>query len=98
MSEFLLAAAGLVLLTVAVGLVRVLRGPDDVDRSLAVQLLGTGGIAVLLLVAAAAGAGGAEDVALGLALLAAFGSVAYVNGLAAERDEAADESSKAADR
>ena len=81
MSEFLLATAGFVLLTVAVGLWRVLRGPDDVDRTLATQLLGTGGIAVFLLVAAGTGAGGAEDVALGLALLAAFASVAFVNGL-----------------
>lgn len=81
MSEFLLTTAGFVLLTVAVGLWRVLRGPDDVDRTLATQLLGTGGIAVLLLVAAGTGAGGSEDIALGLALLAAFASVAYVIGL-----------------
>ena len=32
MNEFLLAAAGLVLLLVAVGLVRILRGPSNVDR------------------------------------------------------------------
>lgn len=82
MSEFLLATAGFVLLTVAVGLWRILRGPDDVDRTLATQLLGTGGIAVLLLVAAGTGADGAEDVALGLALLAAFASVAFVTSLA----------------
>jgi multicomponent Na+:H+ antiporter subunit F len=81
MSEFLVATAGFVLLTVVVGLWRILRGPDDVDRTLATQLLGTGGIAVLLLVAAGTGAGGAEDLALGLALLAAFASVAFVTGL-----------------
>ncbi|MFO1157965.1 MAG: multiple resistance and pH regulation protein F [Reyranellaceae bacterium] len=80
MSEFLLATAGFVLVTVAVGLWRILRGPDDVDRNLAAQLLGTGGIAVLLLVAAGTGAGGAEDLALGLALLAAFVSMAFVTG------------------
>ncbi|MCW5736114.1 MAG: hypothetical protein KIS73_18435 [Enhydrobacter sp.] len=81
MSEFLAVIAGFVLLTVVVGLWRILRGPDDVDRTLATQLLGTGGIAVLLLVAAGTGAGGAEDLALGLALLAAFASVAFVTGL-----------------
>ena len=81
MSEFLVVIAGFVLLTVVVGLWRILRGPDDVDRTLATQLLGTGGIAVLLLVAAGTGAGGAEDLALGLALLAAFASVAFVTGL-----------------
>ncbi len=51
MNELLLAAAGLIILTVAIGLARVLRGPDDVDRLMAVQLLGTGGIAALLLTA-----------------------------------------------
>ncbi len=81
MSEFLVAIAGFVLLTVVVGLWRILRGPDDVDRTLATQLFGTGGIAVLLLVAAGTRVGGAEDLALGLALLAAFVSVAFVTGL-----------------
>ena len=82
MSEFFLAAAGFILLTVAVGLLRILSGPTNVDRTMAAQLLGTGGIAALLLVAAATGADGAEDVALGLALLAAFASVAFMKGLA----------------
>jgi multicomponent Na+:H+ antiporter subunit F len=87
MSEFLLAAAGFVLLTVAVGLVRILAGPDNVDRAMAAQLLGTGGIATLLMVAAATGARGAEDVALALALLAAFASVAFINSAAPPPDD-----------
>jgi multicomponent Na+:H+ antiporter subunit F len=82
MSEFLLAAAGFILVTVAVGLIRILRGPGNVDRTMAVQLLGTGSIASLLLVAAATDVRGVEDVALGLALLAAFASVAFVNNAA----------------
>ena len=82
MTDFLLAASGFVLLTVAVGLARILRGPENVDRTMAAQLLGTGGIATLLLVAAATGVRGAEDVALGLALLAAFASVAFVTSVA----------------
>lgn len=86
MTEFLLGAAGFVLLTVAVGLLRILAGPGNVDRTMAAQLLGTGGIAVLLLVAAATGARGAEDVALGLALLAAFTSVAFVTSASPSRD------------
>ena len=57
MTEFLLAAAGFVLAMVALGLVRVLRGPGDADRMMAAQLLGTGGIAALLLVGAATGDG-----------------------------------------
>jgi multicomponent Na+:H+ antiporter subunit F len=87
MTEFLLGAAGLVLLTVAMGLVRILGGPGNVDRTMAAQLLGTGGIAALLLVAAATGVRGAEDVALGLALLAAFASVAFVNSAAPEQED-----------
>lgn len=78
MADFLLVAATLVLLMVAIGLVRVLRGPADVDRVMAVQLLGTGGIAALLLLGTATGLPGAVDVALVLALLAAFAAVIFV--------------------
>ena len=63
---------------VALGLVRILRGPDDADRMMAAQLLGTGGIAALLLLGAATGVGAVVDVALTLALLAAFASIAFV--------------------
>ncbi len=48
MAEFLIAAACFVLVTVAIGLLRILTGPGDADRIMAAQLLGTGGIAVLL--------------------------------------------------
>jgi multicomponent Na+:H+ antiporter subunit F len=78
MNDVLLAAAGLILTTVAAGLVRVLRGPREVDRMMAVQLLGTGGIAALLLAASATEVVGVENVALGLALLSSFASIAFV--------------------
>ena len=78
MAEFLLAAAGFVLAMVALGLVRVLRGPGDADRMMAAQLLGSGGIAALLLGGAAIGDGAVVDVSLTLALLAAFASIAFV--------------------
>jgi multicomponent Na+:H+ antiporter subunit F len=77
MSSFLLAAAALVLVTVALGLWRILRGPGDAERMMAAQLLGTGGVAVVLLLSAATGVGAAVDVALTLALLAAFASIAF---------------------
>lgn len=80
MAELLLGAALLVLATVAAGLLRVLRGPGIADRVMAAQLLGTGGIAVLLLLAAATGTPGLIDGALILALLAAFATVALVRG------------------
>jgi multicomponent Na+:H+ antiporter subunit F len=82
MHDLLFAAAGFILCTVAVGLARVLRGPADVDRMMAAQLFATGGIAALLLVAHAAAVPGVDDLALGLAVLAAFASVAFVNGRA----------------
>ncbi len=78
MAEFLLAAAGGVVALVALGLVRILRGPGDADRMMAAQLLGTGGAAALLLAGAAVGQGSVADVSLTLALLAAFAAVAFV--------------------
>ncbi len=78
MTEFLLGAAAFVVLLVAVGLLRVLRGPGAADRLMATQLLGTGGIAAVLLIGAATGEGAAIDIALTLALLAAFASFAFV--------------------
>jgi len=78
MPEFLLGAALFILVMVAVGLVRILRGPADADRMMAAQLLGTGGIAAVLLLGAATGADATIDVALTLALLAAFASFAFV--------------------
>ena len=90
MAEFLVAAAGFVLLMVALGLVRIMRGPGDAERMMAAQLLGTGGIAVVLLIGAATGIG-TVDVALTLALLAAFASVAFFKSATdAPADEAGD--------
>jgi multicomponent Na+:H+ antiporter subunit F len=66
---------------VALGLVRILRGPGDADRIMAAQLLGTGGTAVLLLMSEAMSLPAAVNVALSLALLAAFVSVAFVKGV-----------------
>ena len=83
MAEFLLGAAAFVVAMVALGLVRILRGPGDADRMMAAQLLGTGGIAALLLVASATGQTAVVDVALTLALLAAFASIAFVKAGAA---------------
>ena len=88
MNEFLLVAAGLIVLMVAIGLARILRGSNDVEMLMAVQLLGTGGIAALLLIAYATSVPGVEDVALGLALLAAFATIAFVNLLDADQGDA----------
>jgi multicomponent Na+:H+ antiporter subunit F len=78
MADVLIAVTGLVLLMVAVGLLSVLRGPTRADRMMAAQLFGTGGIAALLLVGTATGVDAVVDVALTLAVLAAFASAAFV--------------------
>ena len=78
MDNFLRGATVFVLAMVAVGLLCVLRGPSDADRMMAAQLFGSGGIAALLLFEAATGLSPVIDVALMLALLAAFASLAFV--------------------
>jgi multicomponent Na+:H+ antiporter subunit F len=78
MTDFLLAAATFVLAMAAVGLWRILRGPAAADRMMTAQLLGTDGVAVLLLLAVATDTPPIIDAALMLALLAAFASVAFV--------------------
>ena len=55
MTEFLTAALGVILAMLALGLVRILRGPGEADRMMAAQLIGTGGIAALLLLGAVTG-------------------------------------------
>ncbi|MFQ3596315.1 MAG: monovalent cation/H+ antiporter complex subunit F [Sphingomonadaceae bacterium] len=81
MPEFLDAALILLLLAVAGAFVRVARGPQPADRMMGAQLAGTGGIGILLLLAARMGEPAILDVALLLALLAAFASVAFVKGV-----------------
>ncbi len=78
MTEFLQFASGFVFAMVALGMVRIFRGPTRADRMMAAQLLGTGGIAALLLRSDVTDTPAVIDVALVLALLAAFASVAFV--------------------
>lgn len=67
------------LLTVLSGLLRILRRPGDAERVMAAQLLGTGGVAALLLLGSATDLTAATD--LVLLLLAALVAVAFVAGL-----------------
>ena len=93
MANFLFGAAGFVLAMVALGLFRILLGPAEADRMMAAQLLGTGGVAVLLLLAVATATPSIVDVALMLALLAAFASVAFIlsaSGSQVQAPEATD--------
>lgn len=78
MSDLLLLCALFLMFTLVLGLLRVLRGPEDGDRMLAAQLIGSTGVGVLLLLAAALGQPALVDVALLLALLAALAAAAFV--------------------
>ena len=64
MTEFLTASLGFILAMLALGLVRILRGPGNADRMMAAQLIGTGGIAGLLLLGTVTAVPAAIDVAL----------------------------------
>lgn len=77
MSLSILLAAFL-LLNLAAGLWRVMRGPTAADRMLAAQLFGTTAVAVLLLLADGMQRPSLQDVALVFALLAAIAAVAFV--------------------
>ncbi len=78
MAEFFLVSSGFVLLDGGARSGARVARTADVDRVMAAQLLGTGGIAGLLLLGAATATAAAIDVALTLALLAAFVSIAFV--------------------
>jgi multicomponent Na+:H+ antiporter subunit F len=87
MTSFLFGAAGFVLAMTALGLVVILRRPAEVDHLMAAQLLGTGGVAILLLLAAATESPPIVDVALLLALFAAFAAVAFVGSTSDRKGE-----------
>jgi multicomponent Na+:H+ antiporter subunit F len=65
------------LLNIGVGLVRILRGPTPADRLLAVQLFGTTGTAILILLSMEANNDAYKNVALAFALLAGILGVAF---------------------
>jgi multicomponent Na+:H+ antiporter subunit F len=78
MSPFDLAVAGVLVVSLVGGLVRIARGPSRGDRMLAAQLFGTTGVAVLLVLADAAGAPSLRDVALVFTVLATVNAAVFV--------------------
>lgn len=78
MNTFYLVLATILLLNIAAGLVRILRGPTPGDRMLAAQLFGTSGVALMLLLSQAQSSPALRDVALVFALLAVLATVAFV--------------------
>jgi len=77
MTELYALAVVALMFSLLLGLVRVLRGPEEGDRMLAVQLIGTAGVGVLMLLSRVLGQPALLDVALLLALLAAVAAVAF---------------------
>ena len=72
----LLTAAVLLFVTLITGLIRALIGPSLQDRMLSIQLLGTGGVALLILLGLLLEVEALVDTALVLALLAAVAAAA----------------------
>lgn len=94
MSEFYVGVAAFLLLTIVVGMLRVLLGPTPGDRILSAQLFGTTGVATLLLLAQGLSSPPLRNVALVLALLSALSAIAFVRRawVPAERPDAASRS------
>jgi multicomponent Na+:H+ antiporter subunit F len=72
----LLFALIILLLSLFIGLIRAWLGPSTEDRFSAVLLIGTGGVAILMILAIVLQIPALYDVALVLALLAVVGTVA----------------------
>lgn len=79
--------AAILMLTIATGMWRALRGPTRADRLLALQMFGTTGTAVMLILAQEQGLPSLRDAALVLALLAAIISAALVQYLRVYKGE-----------
>lgn len=73
-----LALVAFLMLNIAAGLARIVRGPTAADRMLAAQLFGTTGVAVLLLLAEAQAMPSLRDAALVFAALAVLATLAFV--------------------
>lgn len=90
MQALYFALAIFLLLNLAAGMWRVLRGPSVADRMLAAQLFGTTSVAILLLLAQGVGTSALRDVALVFALLATVTAATFVRrawpGRKAEHD------------
>lgn len=77
MFEFYQFIALVLLLTMALSLWRLIWAPSRSDRMLAAQLLGSSGVAILLVLAQAYEFSALRDVALVFALLAAVSGMAF---------------------
>ena len=86
MTELLLLSAIGLMLSLFLGLLRVLLGPGAGDRMLATQLIGTAGVGILLPLSLLLDQPALIDVALLLALLAAVAAAAFTGQQEARHD------------
>ena len=70
--------AFLLLMAIATGMIRILKGPTAADRMMAAQLFGTCGVAILLLLAEGTDNKVLLDIALIFALFAALATMTFV--------------------
>ena len=94
MADSLTGVALFIVAVTALGLFKVLRSRIAIERMMAIQLLGTGGAAALLLLGAATSAPALTDVALLLMLLSAFSCAAFTLG---DTERAVEPASEAED-
>ena len=78
MDEIYLSIAAFILITLVIGLLRVFWGPTRADRILSVQLMGTTGVAIILLLSEAMQMPSLVDVALVFALLSAVTATVFI--------------------
>lgn len=86
MTELLLFSVTGLMLSLFLGLLRVLLGPSAGDRMLATQLIGTAGVGILLPLSLLLDQPALIDVALLLALLAAVAAAAFTGQQEARHD------------
>lgn len=79
MTALYFAAAAFILAMMAIAMLRILRSSGAADRLMAAQIIGSGGVAVLLLLSAAMQMPAIADVALMLGILAVFATVGFIN-------------------
>jgi multicomponent Na+:H+ antiporter subunit F len=89
MTVFLAAIALFLLLNIFAGTIRLVRGPTPADRMLAVQLFGSTGVALLMILAELTSEPALHNVALVFALFAVMAVVAFARRVlpATEREE-----------
>ncbi len=78
MSWLHIVFALILLPAIAVGMIRILRGPTAADRMMTAQLFGTCGVAILLLLSAGMSNPVLIDIALVFALLAALATLTFI--------------------